>query len=110
VATRRQGFERHRFVASALFNALHDSMMVAWARTRTTRALQYTLPEAAGGAGRDRGDIRGGLLGRGGSRRTARSGGAGAIFLYEVGAVKGGEELTLEELFAPAWKIQFKMV
>jgi hypothetical protein len=107
VATRRQGFERHRFVASALFNALNDSMMVAWARTRTTRALQYTLPEAAGGAGRDRGDIRGGLLGRGGSRRTARSGGAGAVL---VGAVKGGEELTLEELFAPAWKIQFKMV
>lgn len=93
-------------MASALFNALNDSMMVAWARTWTTRALQYTLPEAARGAGRDR-DIRGGLLGRGGSRRTARSGGAGAVL---VGAVKGGEELTLEELFPPAWKIQFKMV
>ena len=44
VAIRREVYEKHRFVASALFNALNDSKNMAKARMASTGALRYMLP------------------------------------------------------------------
>ncbi len=106
VAMRREYYEANRFAASSLFNALNDSKEMARKRMESLGALRYMLPWL----GRDLDEIKetfGGDCWPYGIEENRKTLEALVQFLYEQNMIE--RVVSIEELFAPVRKINFRI-
>jgi 4,5-dihydroxyphthalate decarboxylase len=106
VAIRREVYEKHRFVASALFNALNDSKNAARARMMSTGALRYMLPWLPAALDEIK-DVFGDDCWPYGVEENRKTLEALVGFLEEQSMIKG--RVPVDELFAPVREVNFKI-
>jgi 4,5-dihydroxyphthalate decarboxylase len=106
VVIRREIYEKHKFVATALFNALNDSKNMARARMMSMTALRYMLPWLPA----DLDEIKEVFgsdcwpYGVDPNRKTLE---ALVQYLEEQSMIE--KKVTVDELFAPVREINFKI-
>jgi 4,5-dihydroxyphthalate decarboxylase len=106
VAIRREVYEKHKFVASALFNALNDSKKAARARMMSTGALRYMLPWLPAALDEIK-EVFGDDCWPYGVEENRKTLEALVQFLYEQSMIE--RKVPVEELFAPVREINFKI-
>lgn len=106
VAIRREVYEKHKFVGSALFNALSDSKNTARARMMSTGALRYMLPWLPAELNEIK-DVFGDDCWPYEVEPNRRTLEALFTFLEEQSMIE--RKVTVEELFAPVREIYFKI-
>lgn len=98
VVLRRDFYEKHRFAASSLYNALSESKDLAYNRMRFLGALQYMLPWLAQELDEIE-EVFGGDPWPYGVEKNRKTLEALVKFLHEQGMIE--REVPVDELFAP---------
>ncbi|KAF2194027.1 hypothetical protein K469DRAFT_189810 [Zopfia rhizophila CBS 207.26] len=101
VVLRRDFYEKHRFAATSLFNALNESKNVAYHRMRFLGALQFMLPWLASELD-EIDEVFGGDPWPYGVEENRKTLEALVRFLLEQGMIE--REVRVDELFAPVRK------